>query len=912
MLSYIVIGIVLGSVYSLAGIGLVLTHRTSGVFNFAHGSLATVAAFVFYTLHVSHHLAWPLAAAVAILVAGPVMGYVLELLTRSLPSAPLAVQVTTTVGIVLIVEASVSLIYGTAEIRTVPQFLPEQRIDIGSTVVTTAQLIMVVFVLLASIGLFLLFTLTRTGLAMRAVVDDPGLLDLAGRSPARARRWGWSIGVTFAAASGVAIAPLVPLDGQTLTLLVVQAFGAAAVGSFTSLPRTYLGGLAIGVASSLCTMFFPDGPLSGLPSALPFVVLFLVLLLSPKRVLGHRTRLVPPRAPAWRMPGPVQATGGLALVVLVALAPLYAGFHLADYTLSLAYVILFLALGLLTRLSGQVSLGHVTFMAIGVCAFTQFTNLFHLPWGVTLVLASIVAIPVGALLAVPAIRLSGLYLALATFGFAVVVTYLFFPLPWMFGNEGATIFVERPGDGWLASDEGYFYLVLGLVVLVALLVTAVTRSRLGRLLGALNDSVHGLEATGVSVNIARVLVFCLSAFLAAFAGVLGGAGQQAVTAASYGPLLSLTIFVLVVINPGSSPWYAVIAAAGIGLVPSYLDAAATTDYLNLLFGLGAATFALVYARQGHSEAPKWVRRFQRARPAKTRAATKPVAARPRRPGGPAAATPVEVVDVRVRFGGLKAVDGVSLAVPANRITGLIGPNGAGKTTTFNATCGIIRPSSGRVLLDGRDLGRAGLGPRARRGLGRTFQQMALFESRTVRENVALGVEGAIAGNNPLRHVWSTRADKTRIAAEAEDAIALCDLGEIADRVVGSLSTGQRRLVELARCLAGPFHVLLLDEPSAGLDRVETARFGDVIERVVREREVAVLLVEHDISLVSRLCSYLYVLDFGCLIAEGPPAEILTSSTVRAAYLGDAEVEGHPPAAPAPAGQSADATAWGVS
>ncbi|MFC4950040.1 ABC transporter permease subunit [Pseudonocardia sp. GCM10023141] len=425
MLSYIVVGIVLGSIYSLAGVGLVLTNKTSGVFNFAHGALATVAAFVFYTLNVILHISWPLAAAAAILVAGPAMGYLLEVLTRTLPSSPLAVQVTTTVGVVLVVDAAVTLIFGTEQIRTVPQFLPDNGINIGSTVVTTAQLIVVGVVLLASIGLFLLFNFTRTGLAMRAVVDDPGLLDLAGRSPARVRRWGWSIGATFAAASGVAIAPLVQLDSTTLTLLVVQAFGAAAVGSFTSLPRTYLGGLVIGVASALSTKYFPDGLLSGLPSALPFITLFLVLLLSPKRVLGHRALLAPPHAPAWRVPGPVQTAGGLALIAAVALAPIYAGFHLGDYTSTLAYVVLFLSLGVLTRLSGQVSLGHVTFMAIGACAFAQLSEHFDLPWGVTLVLASAVAVPVGALLAIPAIRLSGLYLALATFGFAIVVTYLF-------------------------------------------------------------------------------------------------------------------------------------------------------------------------------------------------------------------------------------------------------------------------------------------------------------------------------------------------------------------------------------------------------------------------------------------------------------------------------------------------------
>jgi ABC-type branched-subunit amino acid transport system ATPase component len=173
--------------------------------------------------------------------------------------------------------------------------------------------------------------------------------------------------------------------------------------------------------------------------------------------------------------------------------------------------------------------------------------------------------------------------------------------------------------------------------------------------------------------------------------------------------------------------------------------------------------------------------------------------------------------------------------------------------------------------------------------------MELFDSLTVRQNVALGREASYAGWNPLDHVLSRRGQQARIAARTADALALCGLASLADESVGTLSTGQRRLVELARCVAGPFHLMLLDEPSSGLDRVETERFGEIVAGVVREHGVGVLLIEHDMSLVNRLCDHIYVLDFGKLIFEGTASEVGASAIVRAAYLGD---EGTADAGPA--------------
>jgi ABC-type branched-subunit amino acid transport system ATPase component len=328
------------------------------------------------------------------------------------------------------------------------------------------------------------------------------------------------------------------------------------------------------------------------------------------------------------------------------------------------------------------------------------------------------------------------------------------------------------------------------------------------------------------------------------------------------------------------------------LIPSYVSGAQVSTVLQLIFGAAAILIAVVPTRwhgiplMAQRAADRTFGRVVLRLPTQWLPGTRstPAPHRPRLESG------LEVDGVEVRFGGLVAVDKVSLAAPVGRITGLIGPNGAGKTTTFNACTGLLKPTAGRVRIAGIDVSRHGPPARARLGLGRTFQKMELFESLTVRENVEAGAEGSLAGANPITQFISKPGQRSRVNASAALAMALCDLAELADTPAAVLSTGQRRLVELARCLAGPFGILLLDEPSSGLDRAETKRFGEILKRVVAERGVGILLVEHDMSLVLDICKHVYVLDFGELIFDGSPAEISASPIVQAAYLGDSKVE----------------------
>lgn len=246
---------------------------------------------------------------------------------------------------------------------------------------------------------------------------------------------------------------------------------------------------------------------------------------------------------------------------------------------------------------------------------------------------------------------------------------------------------------------------------------------------------------------------------------------------------------------------------------------------------------------------------------------------------------LRVEQLTIRFGGNTAVNGINLEAPLGRITGLIGPNGAGKTTTFNACSGLLKPSAGRIGLAGADLTGQPPARRAKHGLGRTFQRMDLFDSLTVEENLALGLEARLARSNPIQQLICPPAQRKAVQEAAEEALELCGITHLRHRVAGSLSTGQRRLVDLGRVLAGGFTMLLLDEPSSGLDSSESHRFGEIVRQVVAERGCGVLLVEHDMALVMSICDYLYVLDFGEMIFEGTPAEVRASDQVRAAYLG---------------------------
>ncbi|ADP81144.1 ABC transporter permease subunit [Pseudofrankia inefficax] len=902
-LPFLVIGLASGAVYGMAGLGLVLTYKTSGVFNFGYGAVAALDVFLFYYLRTELGLAWPLAALVSVGVFAPLLGLGLERLARSLENASDTIKVVATIGLVLIV-AGLGQLWHPTTAPTFPHFLPRSTVRLLGVNVTWEQIIIFLFALAASAVLYRFFLSVRLGVVMRGVVDDQDLVAMCGDDPVRVRRWAWVIGAVFASVAGLMLAPGLALDGVTLTTAVFAAFGAAAIGYFSHLPLTFAGGLVIGVAGAIVDKYGATVSwIGGLPPSLPFLVLFVVLIVLPRRRLDRRRTgaALPVRRP-YHAPGPVRWVSGLVALGVLAVIPVVQAGHLAVWSAALIDIILFLSLGLLVRQSGQISLCHLGFAAVGAAAFSHLAVGAHLPWLVALLLATLIAIPVGALVSIPAVRLSGVFLALATLGFGLILEEVFYTRRFMFGTTSIGVPDPRPLvrlGGWdLSSDRGFYYLILVVVVLVVLVVTAISRSRLGRLLEAMADSPVALETHGTTSTVLKVLVFCVAAAMASLAGALTGMLYQYSVASYFQSFSSLTLVALVVIVTVGDPWYAVIAAIGYSVLPGYITSSDAATYLQVLFGVGAA-LAAYGVRAGTVPPP--LRRILDRLGGRAPAPPEPIAAvvddlaetavpAPRRPLGEGLA----VQDLTVRFGGVTAVGNVSLEAPLGVITGLIGPNGAGKTTTFNACSGLNRPGGGRVLLHGTDVTGEGPARRARRGLGRTFQRTELFDSLTVRQNVAMGHEAGLAGRNPFTQVVGSRRATRAIAAATDEALALTGIGHLAETQVGLLPVGQRRLVELARVLAGRFDMLLLDEPSSGLDGPETARFGRVLTEVVRSRGCGILLVEHDMTLVRSVCDQVYVLDFGSLLFTGTTEEMARSRRVRAAYLGETEDD---PAAP---------------
>jgi branched-subunit amino acid ABC-type transport system permease component len=605
-LPFIVAGITNGSIYGLAAVGLVLTYKTSGIFNFAHGSQAALGAYFMFEFRERMGMSWPLAALLSLLLAGAVAGLLLERGANVLASCSVAARVTATVGLLVFIQGVLIAIFGSASIPVRP-FLSQKVYEIGGTNVRVEQMIIVAVVLVAVVSLYLFFTRAKLGLAVQAVVDDPALLGLAGTSPVAVRRFSWLVGSCFAALSGILLAPSLALDARLLTLLVFFAFGAAAVGAFSSLPLTYIGGIGLGLGAALTTKIIGEsnvtGPIQSLPANLPFVVLFVALLVTPTRKLVERgtqvvRRPLPPLTFSPRLTlGAAVAGLGVALVV-----PHVVGAKLPIYITGMAYVVLFASLGLLVRTSGQVSLCHIAFAAVGCSTAARMVG-EGIPWPLAVLIGGLVAVPIGALLAIPAIRLSGVYLAIATFGFGLVIQRLLYSSMFMFGGTFA-IRSPRPRLGGLntQTDVGYYHVVLAVTVVCLGVMMLVRRSRMGRLLRAFADSPTAVDAHGTNTNELKVLVFSIAAFFSGIAGGLLGPITGTASAASgidvggYDFSVSLLLLTVLFVAGRQPIVSAVLGSVLLVIIPSYATGATAVKWNPIIFGALAIVAALFGGR----------------------------------------------------------------------------------------------------------------------------------------------------------------------------------------------------------------------------------------------------------------------------------------------------------------------------
>jgi branched-chain amino acid transport system permease protein len=585
-ISYTLIGVFTGAAYAIAASGLVLTYSTTRVFNIAHGAVGMVFAFVYWDLSQKQGLPEWLALAVVLLLLAPAFGVFMQrVLVRNLGNAPVGVSLVVTVGILVGLIGVATQIWPPAP-RMLPPFFASSLIHVGDNIVITwHQIITVLLSGLVAVGLFLLLARTRVGTAMRASVDNPDLLRLYGGKPQLVSGLAWAVGTSLAALAGILLTPVIGLQYYDLTLLVISAYAAAMLGKLTNLPMTYVGAMGLGIVQSYAVGYLPSaGDIAGLRAVIPTLFLFAILVLLPQAPLriGQVKGIVSAPVPGF---GKAGIWGGALVLFSMILA-----FGLADSDLLLVgtaatYGIVMLSLVLLTGYGGYVSLAQFTFAGVGAVAYSKLDQPNLLGLG----LAVLIAAAVGALVAIPVLRLTGLYLALATLAFAQLMDKLVFQASFAY-EIGNPLHAERLSVlGLRFSGTGaYTVLMCVFFVLVSLLVIAVRRGRLGRILVAMRDSQAACGTLGLDLRWMRVGLFAGSAGIAGLAGALFAGLRGTTVSADFQFFSSLLLLLMAVIWGVTSVTGAALGGVFLMYLPvAQSDNPSIAGLLFVLLGVGA-------------------------------------------------------------------------------------------------------------------------------------------------------------------------------------------------------------------------------------------------------------------------------------------------------------------------------------
>ncbi len=608
LLGYIIRGIPFGCAFALVAIGLVLTYKTSGVFNLAFAAQAFVSAAVYYQLRVESD--WPNVPAflAAVFVVAPLLGFVLErFLFRRLRTAPAVSKLVVSLGLLVALPEIVKLWIGTDALYGVPTIWPNQFgiYHWGDYAIDGNEAATVIATVVSVILLTLLFRYTGLGLRMRAVVESPRMTELAGVNADRVSSMSWMLSSFFAGLAGVLIAPLFSqLAATHFTILLVASIAAAAFARLTSIPMALLGGVLLGILQGILAGYLPLNSIlaTGLRPSLPFVLLFLLLLFWPG--LRQKRELTDPLAGVDPPPSGLSIIGrgrgltiatrsvGVAVVVLGLALALFSldAFWLLIVTRAVILGVIFLSITVITGMAGQISLCQATFAAVGGFATAQLVHVWNLPVLVTTVLGALLAAAVGALLALPALRLGGIYLALATFAFALMFDSILVPLGWVSGGD---LPLDVPRPEFARGDHAFFLLAVAVLAIAGTVVLLVRRGTTGKYLDAVRGSEDAAASIGINSSSQRVLAFALSAGIAGLGGgLLARLDTQANYAANFSPFLGLVWLVLVVTVSARTVEGAVVAGLALVLVPELLkEVGIPLEWQYILFGLGALTYA---------------------------------------------------------------------------------------------------------------------------------------------------------------------------------------------------------------------------------------------------------------------------------------------------------------------------------
>ncbi|MEY2397621.1 MAG: hypothetical protein QOJ00_795 [Actinomycetota bacterium] len=589
-LAYTVIGIATGCIYALTASGLVVTYTTSGIFNFAHGAIGMLMAFTYWQLTVQQ--GWPqwLALIVVLGIIAPALGALIQrTLMRRLYGASISTTLVITLGLLLSLIGVATIFWDPGEPRSLPEFFDGHRVKVFSIFVSYHQLTMITVAVLVAIFLRLFLFRTRIGIAMRAVVDDPELAALNGASPDRVAAVSWALGASLAGLAGILLAPLVSLDIILLTLLVINGYAAAMVGRLKSLPLTFVGGLALGLGEAYTIGNLPSNVLNIVKPALPIFFLYAVLLLLPQARLRVGRVVTAHRAPRVASLRESLVAGAGFVAVAAILAAVLSPGDLFTVGQGVVFALIMLSMVLLTGYAGQVSLAQMTFVGVGAFAMGKFFGGGSL---LGIIAATVLAGLAGALAALPAIRLQGLYLALSTLAFAQGMSALFFKNANVFGYGGRLV-VKRPDILGISfrGDRAFFVLVCITFAACGIGVLALRRGPFGRRLIAMRESPAACATLGLNLTVTKLAVFSLSSAMAGLAGAFYGGLRGQVGLNDFEMLQSLVLLLLVSVAGINTVTGALMGGLTFGLFPKLQRALPGIPSLSFL-GAGFGAIAL--------------------------------------------------------------------------------------------------------------------------------------------------------------------------------------------------------------------------------------------------------------------------------------------------------------------------------
>ncbi len=915
----VILGTITGLTYALIAVGITLVYRTSRVLNFAAGEMGALPAVLIPILVINN--SWPYWLALTLSLLGALVLSVgtEAFVIRPLSRGPRLTMLVATIGLAQVFFGLNLLIPRGGELTGKSFPVPfDWRVTIGTLVLGPGQILILIVAPICIVALTWYLNHSPLGRASRAAAENSDAALLAGVPTGRVSMTIWGIAGLLAGVGAILAGGTRPL---TLSMalgpaLLLRALGASMIGGLRSIWGSFAGGIGIGIVEALIIWNYPVG---GVLEVVLAALIMVSMLVRPG--LGRQPRgadssgwsltaTIRPLVPAIAHETRVRVARWLTMLAFVAAVVVVPLFVRPSNQIVLTDIVLTtmmcLSLVVLTGYAGHVSLGQFAFVGIGAAAGGRLYQLGlpHLP---AAVLVTVLGAVLAAIVGLPALRMRGLFLSVATLGLALATSSWLLYQSWFVHvdpEKGSSMQLPRPHFlGIDFNDERYYYwLCLGVALVTGWIVYRIRHTSLGRAMIAVRENELSAASMAQSPRRVKLSAFALSGAIASLAGFMYGGlliNFSSNPGDRFGPGESLSLVVTAVFGGIASVTGAVLGSLWIVGIPRLLG----KDYA--LFSSGFAVVAVLLMLPGglatvvfrlRDRVVDWLLRDRSAATAVV--PTRPAVARvePRAPLEVAPASvaasigpaPIEAANVSVRFGGLMALDCVSISARKGEILGLMGPNGAGKTTLFDVLGGNIRAEAGRVQYGGRDITDMSPHKRARIGLGRTYQQARLYGELTTAESVAISLQHHRAwwvpnvGSVPM----SARTER-RLRGEACEILDRLEIGDYADRPVAQLPTGIRRVAELACVIALEPDVLLLDEPTAGFTPRETTSFLAVVHEVRDYLDATIVMIDHDIHVMRDLVGRLYVLAAGQVIAEGPPSVLETDAAVRDVYTGAA-------------------------